>query len=309
AEDDVGLAALVTAAGLAVLAWRPRASWSWIAGAAAVAGFALTGHPRASSPVAVTVVANAVHLLAAGLWIGGLIVVFLSFRQRSPDVVARIVERFSWIAFFTFSAAAVVGVVLAWAEVRALRALTSTTYGWILIAKVVVVAAVGAIALYNRHRLVPRIADSQSRRILARTISVEIIGFLVIIALTTMLVNITPARSEAGVDELFADRLELTDDVDVEMVVDPNQAGALNEIHLYFTDPTGRPVELTEVEVAMALPARNIEPIRRAPFRAGPGHMLMSGRELTIPGDWEITITTQLDQFTQAGATFDVPVS
>jgi hypothetical protein len=37
--------------------------------------------------------------------------------------------------------------------------------------------------------------------------------------------------------------------------------------------------------------------------------MLMSGRELTIPGDWEITITTQLDQFTQAGATFDVPVS
>jgi hypothetical protein len=59
----------------------------------------------------------------------------------------------------------------------------------------------------------------------------------------------------------------------------------------------------------MALPAKDIQPVRRTPFRAGPGHMLMSGRELTIPGDWEITITTQLDEFTQAAATFDVPVS
>lgn len=308
-EDDVGLAALVTAAGLTVLVWRPRASWSWVAGAMAVLGFAITGHPRASSPVALTSLANVVHLLAVALWIGGLIVVFLSFRDRSPETLARIVERFSWAAFFTFTGAAIVGVVLAWAEVRALRALTSTTYGWLLIAKVVAVGAVGAIALYNRRRLVPRIAESGSRSMLARTTTIEIIGFLVIIALTTMLVTTTPARSEAGVGGLFAERLELNEDLRVEMVVDPNRAGDLNEVHLYFTDPTGRPVELTDVEVAMALPAKDIQPVRRVPFRAGSGHMLMSGRELTISGDWEITITTQLDEFTQAAATFDVPVS
>ncbi len=108
---------------------------------------------------------------------------------------------------------------------------------------------------------------------------------------------------------LFVERLDLEQDLRVEMVVDPNRAGDLNEIHLYFTDPTGRPVDLTDVEVALALPARDIQPVRRTPFRAGPGHMLMSGRELTIPGDWEITITSQLDEFTQTAATFDVPVS
>ena len=308
-EDDVGTAALVTAAGLASLAWRPDASWSWIAGAVAVLGFAVTGHPRASSPVVVTVLANAVHVLAVALWIGGLIVVFLSFRDEPPDAIARIVERFSRTAFFTFTGAAVVGVVMAWAEVRALRALTSTTYGWLLIAKVAAVGAVGAIALYNRRRLVPRIAESGSRATLVRTTTAEIIGFLVIIALTTMLVTTTPARADAGVSGLFVERLELNDDLRVEMVVDPNRAGDLNEVHLYFTDPAGRPVELTDVEVAMALPAKDIQPVRRTPFRAGPGHMLMSGRELTIPGDWQITITTQLDEFTQAAATFDVPVS
>ncbi len=308
-EDDVGIAALVTAAGLAALAWRPGASWSWVAGAVAVLGFAVTGHPRASSPILVTTVANVIHLIAVALWIGGLIVVFLSFRNRPPDAVARIVERFSWAAFFTFAGAAVVGMVMAWAEVRALSALTSTTYGWLLIAKVVAVGAVGAIALYNRRRLVPRIDESGSRAALARTTTIEIIGFLIIIGLTTMLVTTTPARAEAGVGGLFVERLALNEDLRVEMVVDPNRAGDLNEVHLYFTDPTGRPAELTDVEVAMALPAKDIQPVRRTPFRAGPGHMLMSGRELTIPGDWEITITTQLDEFTQAAATFDVPVS
>lgn len=307
-EDDVGLAALVTSAALAVLAWRPRASWSWVPGAAAVLGFAITGHSRASTPAALTTLADAVHLVAVALWIGGLVTVFLSFQHRRPQFVAKVVERFSWTAFITFSAAALVGLVLAWSEVRALRALTTTTYGWVLIAKVLTVGAVGAIALYNRRRLVPHIADSGSRSALARTVTLEIIGFLLIIAFTTMLVTTAPARTEAGVGGLYVERLDLDAERRVEMVLDPNQAGELNEVHLYFTDPAGRPIELSDVEVSMALPSRDIQPVRRAPFRAGPGHMLMSGRELTIPGMWEITVTAQIDEFTQAAATFDVPV-
>ncbi len=308
-EDDVGLAAFVTAIGLAVLAWRPCNRLSWIAGLTAVVGFAITGHSRVSTPVAVTVTADVVHLVAAAIWVGGLSLVFLSFRTSEPRAVAHVVRRFSAAAFVTYAAAVGAGIVLAWSEVRALQALTSTTYGWVLLAKVAAVGAVGAIALYNRRRLMPIRENPSALRRLGLTVTLELAGFLVIVAATTLLVNVTPARTEAGVTGLYAERRELTEELTVEMIVDPNQAGRLNEIHLFINDLSGRPVELTDVEVGMAMPDRGIEPVRRRPFRAGPGHLLMSGRELSIPGAWQITITAQLDEFTRSAATFEVPVS
>ena len=60
------------------------------------------------------------------------------------------VARFSSIAGIALIAVAIPGIVLAWSEVRTLDALTSTTYGWVLVAKVTLVALVAL-----RRRLQP----------------------------------------------------------------------------------------------------------------------------------------------------------
>ena len=66
---------------------------------------------------------------------------------------ARLVDRFSQMAIATVVAVGVTGVYLGWKEVGSLHALTSTRYGLTLVAKLIVVAFVGALAAYNHWRL------------------------------------------------------------------------------------------------------------------------------------------------------------
>lgn len=53
-------------------------------------------------------------------------------------------------------------------------------------------------------------------------------------------------------------------------------------------------------------PARDIGPIVREPFVAGPGHWQISGRDLAVPGEWTIELVLGLDRFTEARV--EVPV-
>ncbi len=114
---------------------------------AAALSFAASGHTRATDPAWRATLADAGHLLAAAVWLGGLVLLWQTLRRRNRDpdaetvVTAGMVARFSSIAGIALIAVALAGSVLAWEEVRTLDALTSTTYGWVLIAKVALVAA------------------------------------------------------------------------------------------------------------------------------------------------------------------------
>jgi copper transport protein len=203
------------------------------------------------------------------------------------------------------------GVALSWSEVRALRALTSTTYGWTLLAKVGVVLVVGLIGAHNRFRVVPAIQRSTSAprawALLRTSVRLEAAALVVAIALTAVLVNVTPARSAAGVGGIFSETVALGEDGFVNVVVDPNQAGR-NSIHLYFQDEDHRPAEVEgDVSVSFSLPSDDIGPIVREPFRAGPSHFQIDGDELVTGGRWTIEVTEE-SRFESATAEVEVLV-
>jgi len=316
-EDGVGWTTLLGLVGLVLLVIGDRRRVAVGAGLVLAAGaFALSGHSRSTDVEAVAVVAAIVHTIAAAAWFGGLVLLALTLRGRRDEEdhssSAAMVGRFSALATLAVVGVGLAGLALTWSEVRALRALTSTTYGWTLVAKVAVVAVVGLIGAHNRLRVVPAVQRSarapRAWSLLRRSVRLEAAALVAAVALTAVLVNVTPARSAAGVGEVFSETVELDGGGSVNVVVDPNQAGR-NSVHLYFYDEAGRPSEVAgDVTVTFELPGEGIGPIERAPFRAGPAHFQVDGNELVTSGRWTITVTAAVSRFEAATAEVEVLV-
>jgi copper transport protein len=316
-QEGVGLSIAVSLAGLVLIGLAGRRRALALTGAAlACAGFAFSGHTRSTDNEVLAVGADVAHVIAAGVWFGGLVLLGLALRARrdadDPSAAAGMVTRFSKVAAVSVAVVTAAGLTLAWSEVRALRALTSTTYGWTLVAKVSVAALVGLAAVYNHFRLVPAVESATMPRawaLLRRNVRFEALGLVAVLALTAVLVNVTPARSAAGIGEIFSGTIDLGDSGSVNVVVDPAEAG-FNQIHLYFYDPDGRPAELAEdVTVNLSLPANDIGPISREPVRAGPNHFQLDGNDLVTGGRWVIEVVARISRFDEASGEVEVLVS
>jgi copper transport protein len=129
--------------------------------AAAVALFthAQAGHAETPSAVRLlNVVDQWAHMLAAAVWVGGLVWLLLGLRALDGRARATVVGRFSQLAFVSVAILAVTGVLRAVPEVGSLGALVSTSFGVVLLIKTGLFAALMGLAWRNRYRLVPRVA-------------------------------------------------------------------------------------------------------------------------------------------------------
>ena len=157
-------AAAVAVCGLAAfdVARRPAgAGLVVLAAAAAGAMFvhALAGHAASQSPVRLLNVTDQwLHMLAAGVWAGGLVWLLLGLRNLDGAARAAAVRRFSQLAFAAVAVIAVTGVLRAVPEVGSLGALVLTSFGVTLLIKSSLFVVLMAIAWRNRYRLVPRVA-------------------------------------------------------------------------------------------------------------------------------------------------------
>lgn len=322
--DGVGLSTLLALVGLVVLPiglLQPQSRWARVLtiGGSLLAplSFALAGHTTTTSPELLVSTADAVHVVAASTWFGGLVFLVLTLlrrgKERDPVALGGVVRRFSLLATVCVLGVTLAGVTLGWAEVRAWRALTSTTYGRVLMVKVGLVIPIVLIAAYNHFRLVPAIQEAAARgrdafRHLLRTVRFESLGLVVVLVLTAALVSTPPARTAAGIGTIFSETKPIGQ-ASVNLVVDPNRAGG-NSIHLYLLDQSGRPAALAQaVELDISLPSANIGPIVRNPSVAGPGHYLLDSNDLTIAGAWTIVVRAQVSKFEENTANFTVNVN
>ncbi len=149
------------------------------AGLAAVAGgvvltTAAVGHPVAGPlPVFATAV-TAVHVAATVLWLGGLAALLTGLVRPGADAgeLAGALPRWSRLASGSVAALVVTGVVQSVREVGSPAALVSTTYGWVLLAKLALVllllAAAGVSRVWvQQHLGVTRARPGARRRVVA----------------------------------------------------------------------------------------------------------------------------------------------
>ena len=128
----------------------------------------LTGHAADWGDLSLGVFADWAHALAAATWTGGLGALALMALARCaawpPALVARIARRFSRLAGFCLLVVVGSGIYNAWVQVRAWSPLWTTTYGRVLLAKLVIALGLVALGAVNRYAIVPRLDPSHPSR-------------------------------------------------------------------------------------------------------------------------------------------------
>ncbi|MFD7626283.1 copper resistance CopC/CopD family protein, partial [Streptomyces sp. NPDC059851] len=128
------------------------------AGAVLALGLALTWaaaeHASAGIQVPLAVPVAVLHLLAMGVWLGGLVTLLVVLRCRGSGgraVPAAAIGRFSTLAFAAVAVLVGTGVYQSWRQVGSWEALSTTSYGRTLLVKIVAVVLLLWAASFSRR--------------------------------------------------------------------------------------------------------------------------------------------------------------
>src|ERR1035437_412949 len=166
--------ALVVAVGAGVV--RRRSGMVALAALSilAILPLSLAGHAAGAANHDTAVNSLAVHLVSAVLWVGGLLALAI-LRPLLGKALAVSVQRYSVLAGWCFVAVAVSGAANAWIRVGSIGNLAST-YGALVILKVVALLILGLAGWQQRSRVVDRIAaDPLAGRLFGRLVLFELV--------------------------------------------------------------------------------------------------------------------------------------
>jgi putative copper export protein/methionine-rich copper-binding protein CopC len=160
---------------------------------------ALSGHAVATPQQApIAVVADTLHILGAGAWLGTLAVMLIAgipvMTRESAEgrtgALSRMVNAFSPLALGCATLVVFTGVIAARYHVGSWAAFTNTTYGKTLLIKLAVVVLLVCVAAYNWRRVRPSLvlgSDSDVRRIKGSA-SAEVVLAVIVLLVTAILV-------------------------------------------------------------------------------------------------------------------------
>ncbi|WP_405374382.1 MULTISPECIES: cytochrome c oxidase assembly protein [unclassified Microbacterium] len=169
-------AAVLTVLTFAVRGWLPTLLVAVVA-AAALVPMATVGHAGDEANHNTAVTALALHIIAAAVWLGGLLLLVLLRGSLDRMRLADVLSRYSSIALAAFIVVSISGIVRAVVGLVTWENLFST-YGAILMVKVVALLAMGVLgAVYRRH-LIAGIRDTAvaARFWLLATVEVAFMG-------------------------------------------------------------------------------------------------------------------------------------
>jgi len=197
------IAAVGALAGFAVTRRRIPAGWIIAAVAALVLSVtpALGGHAAASPRfTSLMVTADSLHVLAAGSWLGSLLCVMtvgVPIAMTLDDSgrwasIASLVNAFSPIALISAGVVVASGALASWVRLEHLAALWQTTYGQVLLVKLLFVAVTFGIGAYNFRRVQPQLSNQVGTARLRRSAAVELGTACLILLVTGLLTGISP---------------------------------------------------------------------------------------------------------------------
>jgi putative copper export protein len=189
------LALACLAAGAFELAARgSRDAWAVATAVALGLAFtpALSGHAIATEEARVLAVgADALHVLAAGSWLGTLGALAWTTARGGPTAAALLlarVRRFSPLALTSAAILVLSGTVGSWLHLTRLSDLWATSYGRWLSLKLVLFLAVAVFGFFNWRRRTPRLAEGGDAAGMRTSIAGELLLALAILVVTAFFV-------------------------------------------------------------------------------------------------------------------------
>ncbi|MEO1057962.1 MAG: CopD family protein, partial [Actinomycetota bacterium] len=176
--------------------WRPSMANSiGILGAVAIAlSFAFDGHTVSEGPRWLHGASSVLHVLAAGVWAGGVVALALLLWRRHraavPTAAGEMTLRFSVIAMVALGLAAIAGIAMALMIDSDVAGYLDTDWGRLMAVKLGLVVVAVAIGAYNHFAVLPRleagVADAEG--IARRTLTVEAVVLVAAAAVSGLLV-------------------------------------------------------------------------------------------------------------------------
>jgi copper transport protein len=316
------------------LARRPSAPWLLLAGLLSVALLtvqALGGHAAGITPnTTLAVVADGLHLLAASLWVGGLLALVVGLlplvRRRAGQAEFAMLVRAGWRPFSRLAAFSV-GLLLATGlyntgrQVASIDAFLTTLYGQALLTKIGLMLAVSLFGLLNAILLHPRLAAPVARllgrppgwsplslRRLPTLVVAEVcLGMLVF--LTTGLVTASPAPrgpeftvAPGAVPSALSGT---ADDVVITLQVKPNRPG--RNVFTVFAASTRRPApaEIIRVNLRFTYLDQDLGRVSATAEKIDRDRYLLGGNYLSLAGPWQIDVVVRRRGLEDSVAQFD----
>lgn len=194
----------VAAAIIAIVAALKNGAARWrVAEAAALVlalSFAFSGHAAATHLRALAVSADALHMLAAGSWLGTLLGVAIvampaclaQDEGTRGTAAADFVNAFSPVALTSAGVLVATGIVAAWLHLGSWHAFVDSDYGRTLLIKLALVATVVALGAINWRIMRPALGTEAAARRLRRSAASELIAAAAVLAATAVLVASSP---------------------------------------------------------------------------------------------------------------------
>jgi copper transport protein len=255
-----------------------------------------------------------VHLVAAAVWLGGLVALLASGRGLGSAAV----RRFSTVALTCVAVLVSTGVVQAWRRVGSTAALTDNGYGRLLLLKLGLVIATLAAAAAVRHRL--RRSRAALSLPLHRGLLIEAALGVTVLGVTSALVVTQPARDEHAHVVAAREASSIRPVAPVEPVnatapFNTGAPGGRGQLAIEILPQVGE----TTVHLAVLtsgqqpLDARVVVALRRSGStgtglpvrmqRIGVGHYVSTGAVLPSAGDWELGVGVLLPDGGRAATT------
>lgn len=191
--------------GWRILGRRTPLVWpALVSGAVLVASLAGVGHGAMGSgfDAWIHLGNQAMHLLAASVWVGGLLSLFHAVHSarhapRRVELLTQVLRRFSLTGFAAVLLILASGILNSWFLVGSIDALLHTGYGQVLMVKVSLFLCMIALALFNRLFVMPRLADNAHAdgmlSLLLRSVAAEQAFAILVLAAVSVLGSLPPA--------------------------------------------------------------------------------------------------------------------
>ncbi|HEX9417389.1 MAG TPA: CopD family protein [Gaiellaceae bacterium] len=312
--------ALLVVAG-AVAIWldrpeRPRRSLgailaltgSLLAAGAALLTVSVSGHAGQTSPRGLSIPVDWLHFAAGSIWIGGLIGLLVVAATLGVPGLVRSVPRFSNVAFVSVMALIGSGIGNSLFHLPTLSSLWQTSYGKMVLIKIIVLATAMFVASFNLLRNKPRLAAADKRpelapgaaSLLRRLVSVEVVlvaGVIFCAALLTSLAPPASALAEVGKARAKlgpgpGTRVVNENGYRLELRIAPNRAAVPNDFSVKITKD-GKPA--TDLRVTTSFSMLDMEMGTQSyEFKqTAPGVYSRSAPALVMVGHWGIAFQVE----------------
>ncbi len=278
---------------------------------------ALTGHAAGNIRNAwLAVPMTVLHLLAASLWVGGLLALAVGWlpwlvrpQENRLALLQMGFQPFSRLAALSVGVLVATGLYNSGQQVPSLDAFLLTAYGWFLLGKIGLVLLVGGIGLLNSLLLHPSLATWLARRLgrpldwrpvvlqrLPLLVLTEVAAGAFVLLLTGVLTASAPPRGVIFTLSPESERGTMTqtvDDLQVALDIKPNRPGqnVIRVQTLSKVDPP--PAKIMRVLVRFTYQDSDFGRVSAKMEEIESGSYLLNGNDLKLAGPWQIDVVTR----------------